>query len=135
MKKDYLLKGCFISGAFFAATGVILQALAAHLPLESLSQPHGRDFLHNAADILLLHGIALCSLSLYRGNLHPLRHTLACILMASGTFIFSLPVTLLSLKIISHAFLAPFGGSLLILSWFVMASAAIGRAPFFNGQK
>ncbi|MDF7675050.1 DUF423 domain-containing protein [Acetobacteraceae bacterium ESL0709] len=135
MKKEYILKSCFILGALFAAGGVILQAMATHLPADTLAQPRGREFLHSAADILLWHGIALCALSPLQGYLNPMRQLIACCLMSIGTLLFSIPVILLGLNMIQHAVSAPFGGSLLILSWLIMASAAFGKTNVFNKQK
>ncbi|QHI95773.1 DUF423 domain-containing protein [Aristophania vespae] len=126
MKNETILKCCFALGALFAASGVIFQALASHLPSSFLTNQDGRTLLHTAANMALWHGIALCSLSICSGFLHPVRKTISCCLMVLGTIFFSVSIILLSFKVISHATLAPFGGSMLILAWLIMASAVFG---------
>ncbi|MXV35527.1 MULTISPECIES: DUF423 domain-containing protein [unclassified Saccharibacter] len=118
-----MLKACFAIAALMSGSSVALQAMAAHLPEAAFSAPHGRDMVHMAANIALWHGIALCALTVGAPYLHPLRTHIACLGMLLGTLLFSISVTLYGLHITSSAPPAPFGGSLLILSWLLAASA------------
>lgn len=122
-----ILRACFATAALMSGISVALQAIAAHLPEAAFSPPHGRDMVHMAANIALWHGIALCALTIGAPYLHPLRTRIACVGMILGTLLFSISVTLYGLHITSSAPPAPFGGSLLILSWLLVASAAFQR--------
>lgn len=118
------LKILFSLGAIYASLAVACQAAATHLPDAAFPIPNGRSMMHMAADIALWHGIALCALTLGSRQLHPLRLTVGCTGLALGTALFSIPVTLHGFGILFLARLAPTGGTLLILSWLCVASAA-----------
>ncbi|MCX5615999.1 DUF423 domain-containing protein [Bombella sp. TMW 2.2559] len=124
----FFLKALFALGALYAGLAVACQAMATHLPNTVFPVPDGRRMMHMAADIALWHGIALCALSLGSRQLHPLRLTIGCAGLALGTALFSIPVTLHGFGILFTARLAPLGGTLIILSWFCVASAALFRA-------
>lgn len=122
------LKALFALGAVYAGLAVACQAAATHLPDVHFPVPGGRQMMHMAADIALWHGIALCALPLGSRQLHPLRLVIGCIGLATGTALFSIPVTLHGFGILFPARLAPSGGTLIILSWFCVASAALFRS-------
>lgn len=124
-----ILKACFAIAALISGMSVALQAMAAHLPDSAFLASHGRNMVLMAANIALWHGIALCALTLGAPYLHPFRTRLACLGMVAGTLLFSVSVTLYGLHLTHSAPPAPFGGSLLILSWCLLASAPFQRRP------
>ncbi|UPO79182.1 DUF423 domain-containing protein [Parasaccharibacter sp. TMW 2.1888] len=125
----FLLRGLFSLGALYASLAVACQAAATHLPDTVFPVPNGRSMMHMAVDIALWHGIALCALTPASRYLHPQRLAFGCTGLALGTSLFSIPVTLHGFGILFPARLAPTGGTLLILSWLCVASAAFIRSP------
>lgn len=121
------LRICFIYASILSGMSVALQAIAAHLPDPAFLTPNGRPMVLTAANLALWHSIALCALTIGASYLHPVRIRIACLGMIVGTILFSTTVTLYGLRIIHTACLAPWGGSLLILSWLITASAATKR--------
>lgn len=126
------LRICFVFAAFSAAMGVMLGALATHLPDRLFAVPGGRAMLHSAVEIQMWHAIALCALSLGAARLSTTLIQFACISMAVGTVLFCAPVTLLALfdlkaAGISIGRVAPYGGTLLMVSWCLVAAAAIAK--------
>jgi len=105
-------------GAMLAATAVALSAYAAHV-----AQVDAQAALHTAAAIAFGHGVALAALSWQAST------RIRCIALWGlllGTLLFS------GSLVLHHAFglpvrLAPFGGSVLILSWLLYAAAALRR--------
>ena len=123
---------CFIAGAIEGASGVVLGALASHLPDHMFAIPNGRAVLHSGVDILMWHAIALCALSLGARFLTLRLARLACLTMLAGTLLFCASVTLFALfdlKIgtLSVARIAPYGGTLLILAWLLAAVSGLRR--------
>lgn len=100
-------------------TGVVLAALSAHLP-ESAFIPNGRGMLSRGVEMLMWHGLALMGLAL--SGQAVLRWV--AFPMAAGTLLFVIPVAMLALHGPSLAFLAPWGGTLTILSWLLLAVLA-----------
>ncbi|MXV44720.1 DUF423 domain-containing protein [Saccharibacter sp. 17.LH.SD] len=127
LSRSSLLRGCFVLAAMMGGFSVALQAIAAHLPDHFFMPPHGRSMVHQAADITLWHAIAVCSLCLGSPYLHPFRCRIACIGMTLGMLCFSISVTLHGFGSLLIAPLAPAGGTLLILSWFITASCAFNK--------
>ncbi|MBR0559132.1 DUF423 domain-containing protein [Neokomagataea anthophila] len=118
-----------IIGSLFGACGVILGAISAHLPLKDYAVPTGPTALHNAADMLMWHALALCGLAIGHHLLTPRFGRLAGYSFTGGTLLFVVPVILFALKdlhvgSLSIARIAPYGGTLLILGWLITALAA-----------
>src|ERR1700741_5107957 len=110
------------AGALFASGAVALSAYAAHA-----AQGETQAALHTAALMAFGHGIALAALS----PRMPTRiHFTALCGLLLGTLLFSGSLVLHHLFDIPMR-LAPFGGSVLILSWLLYAAAALrrGRCP------
>lgn len=106
------------AGALLAAAAVGLSAYAAHA-----AQVEAKAALYTAAAIAFGHGIALAALA-WQASVR-IRFLALCGLLL-GTLLFSGSLAL------HHAFgfpvrLAPFGGSVLILSWLLYAAAALRR--------
>ena len=106
------------TGGVLAAVAVALFAYAAHA-----AEPQVRASLHSAALFAFGHGIALCALAP-----HATRRlgTVALAGLLLGTLLFS--GSLLS----AHAFatstpLAPWGGSVMILSWLLWSADHLRR--------
>ncbi|GGF64476.1 hypothetical protein GCM10007301_25350 [Azorhizobium oxalatiphilum] len=108
-----------VAGGLFGAAGVALAAVAAHITGGSLAT--GADFLlfHAAA----LVGLALFAIQLTRGRA-PLLVGATAILL--GTLLFSGDLTaraLMEMKLFGGS--APFGGTLMIAGWLMVAFAAL----------
>jgi uncharacterized membrane protein YgdD (TMEM256/DUF423 family) len=106
------------AGAALAAMAVALSAYAAHVV-----QAHAQAALYTAAALSFGHGVALAALSSQASS--RLRFVGLCGLLL-GTVLFS------GSLVLHHAFglpvrLAPFGGSVMILSWLLFAVAALRR--------
>ena len=130
---DRFFRGILVFAAFAAGTGVALGALSAHLPDKAFALPSGRGMLHSAVEIQMWHAIALCALALGKDRLARCWARWSCSMMAAGTLIFCVSVitlafTNLTFGTVSVGRVAPYGGTLLILSWAATAMAAI-KAP------
>ncbi|QEH94883.1 DUF423 domain-containing protein [Gluconobacter thailandicus] len=128
-----IFRFCFVSGALGGALGLVLGTLASHLPDTAFAVPNGRAVLHTGVEILMWHAIALCALALGAPLLAPRLARLACLTMVTGTVLFCTPVTLFALfdlKIgaLSVARIAPYGGTLLIISWLLAAASGLRKA-------
>ena len=128
-----IFRFCFVSGAMGGAIGLVLGTLASHLPDTAFAVPNGRTVLHTGVEILMWHAIALCGLTLGAPSLAPRLARLACLTMVMGTVLFCTPVTLFALfdlKIgaLSVARIAPYGGTLLIISWLLAATSGLRKA-------
>ncbi|KXV34592.1 hypothetical protein AD940_05985 [Gluconobacter thailandicus] len=128
-----IFRFCFVSGALGGDLGLVLGTLASHLPDTAFAVPNGRAVLHTGVEILMWHAIALCALALGAPLLAPRLARLACLTMVTGTVLFCTPVTLFALfdlKIgaLSVARIAPYGGTLLIISWLLAAASGLRKA-------
>lgn len=106
------------AGAAFAGAGVALSAYAAHA-----AEGTARTNLQTAALFALVHGVALAALSRqtpHRLGMVGLSMLLIGVLLFSGSLVAAHVFT-------GHAFIAPAGGSLLILGWLVYAVDAFRR--------
>ncbi|MBS0966057.1 DUF423 domain-containing protein [Acetobacter okinawensis] len=116
-----------ICGALLIATGTIMGALTAHLP-----DPHfaegGRVMARSAMDMQMWQGIALLALGL------GLRERTSRLLLLGGcgalvgTIMFCAGVYNTAFTGIHGSHIAPIGGSILILSWLVLAAGWVLRA-------
>lgn len=114
---------CLINASFLGASGIALDALAAHLPDHAFSSISGREHLHSAAIIALTHGIAVLALCLgYCRGGPVLRLLLPACLMTGGAWLFVLSVSLHALSLTTQARPAPFGGIMMILAWLGLLS-------------
>lgn len=128
-----IFRFCFVSGALGGAIGLVLGTLASHLPDATFAAPNGRGVLHTGVEILMWHAIALCALTLGAPLLGRRLVRLACLTMALGTILFCTPVTLyalfdLKIGTLSVARIAPYGGTLLIISWLLAAASGLRKA-------
>ena len=124
---------CFVSGALGGAIGLVLGTLASHLPDTAFAVPNGRTILHTGVEILMWHAIALCALTLGAPLLGQRLARLACLIMVLGTVLFCTPVTLyalfdLKIGTLSVARIAPYGGTLLMISWLLIAASGLRKA-------
>ncbi|MBR2124457.1 MAG: DUF423 domain-containing protein [Acetobacter sp.] len=107
-----------VCGALALATGTIMGALIAHLPDKDFAHG-GREIARVAMQIQMWHGLALILLGLM--------HKSASLLLLIGGCGVLLGILLFCGSVYNtaftgqHAILAPVGGSLLILSWFILA--------------
>ncbi|MFT9189226.1 MAG: DUF423 domain-containing protein [Acetobacter orientalis] len=127
------LNTCFIPrlwricGALLAASGTIMGALTAHLPDTRFAQG-GRAMAHNAMEVQMWHALALVVLGL------PLPQRPTRLLAAGGcglllgTLLFCGGVYYTAFTGQHAAHIAPTGGSLLIVSWCVLAASWAKRA-------
>ncbi|GAD09616.1 hypothetical protein GFGA_1c1007 [Gluconobacter frateurii NBRC 103465] len=111
----------------------MLGTLASHLPDAAFAVPNGRGVLHTGVEILMWHAIALCALTLGAPLLGRRLVRLACLTMTLGTILFCTPVTLyalfdLKIGTLSVARIAPYGGTLLIISWLLAAASGLRKA-------
>lgn len=105
-------------------SGVALAALAAHLP-DTAFITEGRGMLSRAVEMLMWHGLALMGLALSGQAI--LRWV--AFPMAAGTLLFVIPVALLAMHGPAIGFLAPWGGTLTMLSWLTLAALAFRIQP------
>ncbi|QDH16295.1 DUF423 domain-containing protein [Swingsia samuiensis] len=122
----------FIIGALYGASGVILGALASHLPENAFAVANGRNILHTAVEMMMWHAIILCSLSLKPRLLNQtiLKYTVSCFCIGITLFCFpviSFALWDLKISVFSIARVAPYGGSLLILAWLLTAFSALKK--------
>jgi len=99
---------------------VMLAALGAHLP-DSRFIPGGRAMLAHGVEMLMWHGLALLALcatgrAMFRFVAWP---------MAIGTLLFVVPVALKALEGPDVGFLAPYGGTVVMLSWLGLTGLAV----------
>lgn len=99
--------------------GVMLAALDAHLP-DTHFITGGRAMLARGVEMLMWHAIALLGIALSGWN--DLRW--AAYLMALGMVLFVAPVVILALNGPALGFIAPWGGTLTMLSWLLLAVLA-----------
>jgi uncharacterized membrane protein YgdD (TMEM256/DUF423 family) len=109
----------------FGATAVAAGALGAHI-LEPRLPPQQLDWFETAAEMQLVHALALLGVALLRHRSGRRRTGLAGSLFAAGTVLFC--GSLYGLAFGSDraiAAVAPVGGLLLIAAWIVLASSAV----------
>ncbi|MCX2564342.1 DUF423 domain-containing protein [Acetobacter thailandicus] len=109
-----------VCGALLAASAVIMSALAAHLPDEQLAQG-GRAMLHNATDVQMWHALALISIGLRLPRHVPRLTLIAGFGLLTGTLMFVSGVCYTAFSGHRAFHIAPTGGSLLIISWCILA--------------
>ncbi|MFT8540659.1 DUF423 domain-containing protein [Acetobacter sp.] len=116
-----------ICGALLVATGTIMGALTAHLP-DAHFADGGRVMARSAMDMQMWQGIAL--LVLGRG----LAERTNCLFIAGGSGVL-VGTLLFCAGVYNTAFtghhgshIAPIGGSILILSWLVLAAGWVRRS-------
>ncbi|GAJ28522.1 DUF423 domain-containing protein [Acidomonas methanolica] len=105
------------------ATAVAMAALAAHLPDRMLA-PNGREMMGRAVEMQIWHSLVLLVLAFAGRNVF----RWVAPGFALGQVLFCVPVYLLALKGPAIGFIAPWGGSVLILSWLGMAMLAVRRS-------
>lgn len=116
-----------VLAGLFGASAVALAALGAHAFADQLV---GRAALRfdTALRLHLVHAPALLALALAAAHLPPRGWLAACTLMSAGVLVFCGGLYLAALGV-SEALLpiVPFGGSMLILAWLVLALSAAKR--------
>lgn len=107
-------------GALIMATGTIMGALVAHLPEKDFATG-GRAIAHVAMNMQMWHGLALILLGCM-GLTKPTRllRIGGCGLLL-GILLFCFSVYYTAFTGHHAAYMAPTGGSILILSWFTLA--------------
>uniref|UniRef100_A0A8J4M7W1 DUF423 domain-containing protein n=1 Tax=Acidicaldus sp. TaxID=1872105 RepID=A0A8J4M7W1_9PROT len=110
-------------GALYGLLGVAMAAYGAHAGLDD----RAASLLGRASEIALWHAPALLFAALWRERAGRLADA-ASLAFALGVPLFSGAVAALALGLVRHAAAAPFGGSLLMLGWALLAiSAARGK--------
>lgn len=110
-------------GALYGLIGVALAAYGAHAGLEATAA----NLLGRAYEIALWHALALLFTALWRARGGRLADAAAAA-FALGVPLFSGAVAAHALGLVRHAASAPFGGSLLMLGWALLAASAVFRA-------
>ncbi|MBO6043688.1 MAG: DUF423 domain-containing protein [Acetobacter sp.] len=108
-----------VCGALIMATGTIMGALVAHLPEKDFAIG-GRAIAHVAMNMQMWHGLALILLGFIKAHAHRLLLIGGCGLLL-GILLFCCSVYYTAFTGHHAAYMAPTGGSLLILSWFALA--------------
>ncbi|GEL02284.1 DUF423 domain-containing protein [Swaminathania salitolerans] len=101
-------------------SAVMLAALSAHLP-ETAFIAGGRAMLGRAVSMLIWHVLAMMIIAFAARP----RFFWVALPMAAGTFLFVVPVSCLALKATHSAFLAPVGGTILMLAWLGLTVLAL----------
>ncbi|AQS87668.1 hypothetical protein AA101099_2670 [Neoasaia chiangmaiensis NBRC 101099] len=109
--------------ALSAGLGVAIAALNAHLPERFLVQ-NGREMAQRAIDMQMWHSLALLILGLWGA---PFVRGIAAG-FAAGIVLFCVPVYCLAFRGPDIAFLAPWGGTTIIVSWLALAFVALRYA-------
>jgi len=116
-------------GALLGLLTVAMGALAAHLP-ERMLAPGGRDMLRSAVQMQGWHALALLAVGLLVERRDGILLRLAGAAFLLGILLFCLGVYVLAFRAlgataIGHA--APWGGSLLMIGWALLAAACLRR--------
>ncbi|GBQ90932.1 hypothetical protein AA23498_1024 [Acetobacter nitrogenifigens DSM 23921 = NBRC 105050] len=110
------------AGALLACAAVAMGAVTAHLPAERFGLGAGREIAHSAVEMHMWHALALVGLGL--GARKPTRlMALGGNGLVLGTLIFCGALYFTAFTGHHLGAVAPTGGSILILSWFVLAVA------------
>ncbi len=110
-------------GAIAGFVGVAMAAYGAHAGLA----PERAALFARATEIVLWHAPVLLFLGLWRERHGGWLPGLAAAAIALGIALFAGAVAALALGRVSHATLAPYGGSLLLLGWALIAVSALWR--------
>lgn len=116
-----------VIGSIFMLIGVCIGALAAHW-LKTQISPERLNSLETGLRYLMIHGLALISLSFYYAQWKSQLFGIALKLMVGGCIMFSGSILLLSLQTLlglsSISFIlgpiTPLGGTLMIIAWFLL---------------
>lgn len=110
-------------GAIAGFVGVAMAAYGAHAGLA----PESAALFARATEIVLWHAPVLLFLGLWRERHGGWLTALAATAIALGVTLFAGAVAVLALGRVSHATLAPYGGSLLLLGWALIVLASLRR--------
>ncbi len=110
-------------GALAGFAGVAMAAYGAHAGFA----PESAALFARATEIVLWHAPVLLFLGLWRERHGGWLAALAATAIALGIVLFAGAVAALALGRVSHATLAPYGGSLLLLGWALIAASAVRR--------
>lgn len=125
-----------IIGCLLAAAGVALAAIAAHAAprgaggavLDPAAAARLSASLANAAQMLMLHGPAVITVSLWQQARPSRLRAAGLMLIAVGPAVFAASIAVHAAGLTAHAPLAPAGGSATILGWLILALSAWRRA-------
>ncbi|WP_254454922.1 DUF423 domain-containing protein [Acetobacter estunensis] len=111
-----------VGGAWAAATGVAMGAVAAHLPSERFGLPEGRMIVQEAVQMQMWHALALLALGVSVRRPSRLTALAGCGLWC-GMVIFCLALYVTAFSGHHLGSVAPTGGLMLIASWALLGVA------------
>jgi len=118
-----------ILGAIAGLSGVALAAAGAHAFAPRVG-PGGMEMLRSATSLQLIHALALVLCGVWAERSQPPRRFIihaAALSFALGILLFSGAIHALALAAIRLPSIAPTGGTLLMLGWFLVGLAALRR--------
>ena len=116
-------RGLLVLAGILGSTGVVLSAMGAHLVDSTQAWSEWRSW-QSANSLHWFHALAILGLAVLAGQKESIWPGLLGLLMTLGIVLFSGTIYASMLFSLGGAPLAPLGGSILILSWALLALLA-----------